>query len=151
MYLRRTSDGRTFRSVGDAVADFRCPGPCDPDCPLYPLMPAHLEPGSTTHVHMCHEAYYDSHVFTVANAIGCKLVHEPFPETNDRTPGRVIIPSDALPSGQDVTVDAAALAREIASAVNRNEIASLRDIVRVLTNPKCASSDPATPDESNGR
>lgn len=151
MYLRRMSDGRAFRSVGDAVADFRCPGPCDPDCPLYPLMPAHPESGSTAHVHMCHETYYDSHVFTVANAIGCELVHEPFPGADEQTRGRVIIPSDALPPGRDVTVDAAVLAREIASAVNRDEIANLRDIIRVLTNPRCASSDPATPAEPDGR
>lgn len=143
MYLKRKSDGRVFRSVGDAVDAFRCPGPCDPDCPLYPLKPTAEDENEL--VHMCHPSYREAHIFSVADAIGCQVVHETLPETDESARGRVVIPSDALPPGTDVTVDATALAREIAAALNSTSRANLRTIAGVLTNPKCAPRTPTAP------
>lgn len=71
MKIRRKSDNKIFHSIVDAMDAFKCPGPCDPDCPLYKTMPLQY---NDHFVHQCHPDYYMFHQEEILNLIGCELV-----------------------------------------------------------------------------
>lgn len=59
MKYRRKSDGKEFPSLGAAVQDFKCPGPCNPDCGLYTPKPIGAPAGQARRfVNMCSPEYY---------------------------------------------------------------------------------------------
>lgn len=62
-----TFKGCYFSTPMEAVKKFMCPGPCDPDCPLYPAM--RLQNGN--YAHMCHEEIVTRYPQKVLDAIGC--------------------------------------------------------------------------------
>ena len=35
MRYKDPQSGKVFESITQALEAFKCPGPCDPDCPLY--------------------------------------------------------------------------------------------------------------------
>lgn len=70
MKIKRKSDNKIFNNIVDAIDGFKCPGPCDPDCPLYEAMPLH----NGHFVHKCHPDYYMLHQKEVLSLIGCELV-----------------------------------------------------------------------------
>lgn len=74
MYLVRESDGKTYPDVLEAVRDFKCPGPCSPDCVLYPIAP--LPGGDGACVHLCDDRYAATHPATVASLLGCSLRYD---------------------------------------------------------------------------
>lgn len=73
MELIRKSDGKRYEDIAAAVDDIRCPGPCGPDCPLYPLVKLPCAEKAGAYGHMCHPDYYNSHPMTVASALGCSI------------------------------------------------------------------------------
>lgn len=68
MIIRHNITGKTYETVEKAVDAFKCPGPCSPDCELYPLKP--LKNGSLAH--MCHDEYVKTHPNEVLEAINCR-------------------------------------------------------------------------------
>lgn len=64
----RLKDGTPCASVHDAVAKFKCPGSCEPDCPLYPL---NNIDGTDRQGHMCHPEIVSKYPFSVLDAMGC--------------------------------------------------------------------------------
>lgn len=77
MELIRNSDGKRYKDVAEAVNDIRCPGPCGPDCPLYPPVKLTCAENADVYGHMCHPDYYNSHFMTVAAVLGCSVVMAP--------------------------------------------------------------------------
>ena len=71
MYLQRKSDGAIVPDIAAAVKAYMCPGPCSPDCLLYPV---HQLDETGGYVHMCHESYYQTHLITVADALGYRVI-----------------------------------------------------------------------------
>lgn len=113
MYLERKTDGKIFRTISEAVADFKCPGPCTPDCPLSQVVPAG-ENGADAH--MCDPEYYMVYPVTVADRIGCKLIFADLPPEETRRYVAVIrasavrdvqhaVVSDAEPSDDGAWAD----------------------------------------------
>lgn len=60
-------DGTHVNSVHEAVAKFKCPGPCDPDCPLYPVVRISGE----SFGHMCHPEIVSRYPVSVLDAMRC--------------------------------------------------------------------------------
>lgn len=71
MSIKRKSDGKEYGTLMDAVQDFRCPGPCSPDCQLYPVHEVATVPGAV--VHKCHPEYVKAHPHEIADLIGCSF------------------------------------------------------------------------------
>lgn len=63
----RLRDGTPCASVPDAVQKFKCPGPCSPDCPLYPSVRIHGD----TFGHMCHDTVIARYPMAVLDAMQC--------------------------------------------------------------------------------
>lgn len=79
----RLKDGTPCASVHEAVAKFKCPGPCDPDCALHPMKQV---PGTDSHAHMCHPQLVAAYPFSVLDAMGCSyetVVGEEAPERHE--------------------------------------------------------------------
>ncbi len=102
MYLERKSDGKIFRTMSEAVIDFKCPGPCTPECPLHPTVPGR----DGTLVHMCDPGYYKTHQVTVAGLIGCRLVLADLPAEGTRRYAAVIRTSAVRDAQYAVVTDA---------------------------------------------
>lgn len=68
--VRNRATGDLYRSVQAAVNAFKCPGPCNPDCPLNPSVHISLQ----TYVHMCHPDYVKDHQADVMELINCEPV-----------------------------------------------------------------------------
>lgn len=76
----RLKDGTPCTSVKDAVEKFKCPGPCDPDCPLHP---AKQIDGTDQYAHMCHDRIAAQYPLSVLDAMQCSyeaVIGEPAPE-----------------------------------------------------------------------
>lgn len=63
----RLRNGTPCASVQDAVDKFRCPGPCDPDCGLYPAVRISGDKSG----HMCHPDIVARYPVSVLDAMGC--------------------------------------------------------------------------------
>lgn len=59
--------GTPAGSVEDAVKKFMCPGPCTPDCPLYPAVRISGE----NFGHMCHPEIVSRYPVSVLDAMRC--------------------------------------------------------------------------------
>lgn len=64
----RLKDGTPCGSVHDAVAKFKCPGPCEPDCPLHPTRQID---GTDQYAHMCHTRLVEQYPLSALDAMGC--------------------------------------------------------------------------------
>lgn len=63
----RMTDGTPVPSVQAAVEKFKCPGPCNPDCPLYPGIRIQGERFG----HMCHPEIVSRYPVSVLDAMRC--------------------------------------------------------------------------------
>lgn len=70
MVIRRTSDGKVYRNILEAVEDFKCPGPCVPECPLHDIQDVTENYASR----MCMPVYAEKHPYEVAERIGCTIL-----------------------------------------------------------------------------
>lgn len=59
-------NGGYFETPAEAVKKFMCPGPCSPDCPLYPAM----QLKNDNYGHMCHDEIVARYPKKVMDAIG---------------------------------------------------------------------------------
>lgn len=70
-FIQKPPGTKKFRSITDLLRDFKCPGPCGPECPLRRV--AHLPPnapGDGGHVYLCDERYAESDPTTIAALLG---------------------------------------------------------------------------------
>lgn len=76
-----TRNGDYFDTPLEAVKKFMCPGPCSPDCPLYPAI--RIENG--TYAHMCHPDNVAKYPQKILDAIGAsyQAVETDPPEKNE--------------------------------------------------------------------
>ena len=70
MVIRRTSDGKVYQDILEAVEDFKCPGPCVPECPLHDIRDVTENYASR----MCMPVYAEKHPREVAERIGCTIL-----------------------------------------------------------------------------
>lgn len=80
----RLPDGRPCASPMDAVEKFKCPGPCNPDCPLNPS----IRISGETFGHMCHPDIIARYPLSALDAMRCSYqIHVGGPD-----PGKPDVP-----------------------------------------------------------
>ena len=78
MRYKDPQSGKVFKSITQALEAFKCPGPCDPDCPLYEA--AKLSSGLWAH--KCHHEWATAHPVQTAHLIGYEILSDSTKRSN---------------------------------------------------------------------